>query len=302
MFCSQLYYIPQPPLSRHTNKMASSSSAASPCLARGPATLPTRTLPPRSLQRLARSLRCAAAPPDGTQPSLSSPGDSTLSTDLTAFPGTARATQLPTRTKVEPTPGHADFDWDGWSAFFDELDEAATRVDELQAMIQRAADEEDYAAAAELKQELDAVLAKDSVAAVLRALDEALAQEDYSAAATLRDEGGAGLLGWWQGRAGPDDPQGHVLRIEAEFGRYVGTMYKAADLADVKARTVGCNDTMTMTCAAHMSTYMYTQLARDALVPHNTCPPMTITGLVRGVVLLALVHPALAPRRGRSHV
>lgn len=223
-------------------KMASTSALATPCGSRGTATSATRTLPPRTLQRLARSLRCAAAPPDGSQPSLSSPGDSTLSTDLTAFPGTTRAgSHLPARldqptTKVEPTPGHADFDWDGWSAFFDELDEAATRVDELEAMIQCAVEEEDYAVATELKQELDAVLAKDSVASVLRALDEALAQEDYSAAARLRDEGGAGLLGWWQGRAGPDDPQGHVLRIEAEFGRYIGTMYKAADLADVKAR------------------------------------------------------------------
>lgn len=246
--------------------MASSSTPN--CVARGPATLLTRSLPPRTLQRLARSLRCAAAPPDGTQPSLSSPGDSTLSADLTAFPGTTRGSQPPARLdqptpKVEPTPGHADFDWDGWSAFFDELDEAATRVDELQAMIKQAVEEEDYAAATELKQELDAVLAKDSVAAVLHALDDALAEEDYAAAARLRDEGGAGLLGWWQGRAGPDDPQGHVLRIEAEFGRYMGTMYKAADLADVKVQRVSFCLSFCIFCHA------FCNIPLDNL--HHTC-------------------------------
>ncbi len=200
--------------------------------------LAPRTLPtPHALRRLVRSLRCAAAPPDGGQPSLSSPGE--LSADLAAaFSGTTRSgTQPSTRldtNRVDHAPGHAEYDWDGWSAFFDELDEAATRLDELDAMLQHAVGEEDYTAAADLKQEMQAVMAKDSVATVLKALDDALMEEDYAEAARLRDEGGAGLLGWWQGRAGADDAQGHLLRIEAEFGRYVGTMYKAADLADVK--------------------------------------------------------------------
>lgn len=205
-----------------------------------PTRLPLSTPPhraPHALRRLVRSLRCAAAPPDGGQPSLSSPGE--LSADLAAFPGTARSgtqpsTRLDQPPKVDAAPGQSEYDWDGWSAFFDELDEAATRLEELDAMLQNAVSDEDYAAAAELKQEMQAVMAKDSVATVLKALDDALVSENYSEAARLRDEGGAGLLGWWQGRAGPDDAQGHLLRIEAEFGRYVGTMYKAADLADVK--------------------------------------------------------------------
>ena len=77
---------------------------------------------------------------------------------------------------------------------------------------------EHYGEAARLKSELQALQMGDAVAAVQRGIAEALKEELYADAAKLRDEGLAGMQGWWAG-GGDDDPVGHLLHVQAEFGR-----------------------------------------------------------------------------------
>lgn len=60
---------------------------------------------------------------------------------------------------------------------------------------------------------------------------EALAAEQYDMAAELRDRGLVGLVGWWAGKDGPDDFQGHLLHVKSEFGRWTGRIYMARDIA-----------------------------------------------------------------------
>ena len=60
---------------------------------------------------------------------------------------------------------------------------------------------------------------------------EAIQKEDFSRAAALRDEGGAGLVGWWVANPASEDPQGHLLRIQPSFGRYLGMTFSARDVA-----------------------------------------------------------------------
>lgn len=193
----------------------------------------------RQLLRLAsvhRHARCQAGP-DG-QPSLSTPASK-------AVPGLGAgyASAIGGNSTVgEPRPRVAasaadEMAWDDWSQFFDEMDEAASRVNLLDDQLQAAVAAEDYAEAAMLKRELDQLLAKDSVANILKELEVALGSEEYSRASQLRDEGGAGLLGWWCGRGTEDDPYGHLLHVTSDFGRYVGTAYQAKDLAEHKGWT-----------------------------------------------------------------
>lgn len=52
-------------------------------------------------------------------------------------------------------------------------------------------------------------------------------------AARLRDKAGAGLVGWWVAQS-ENDQCGHLLQIYPCYGRYVGVIYKASELADLK--------------------------------------------------------------------
>jgi hypothetical protein len=43
----------------------------------------------------------------------------------------------------------------------------------------------------------------------------------------------AALQGWWVG-LGENDPQGHLLHVTPEYGRWTGKVYTPRDLADIK--------------------------------------------------------------------
>jgi hypothetical protein len=66
-------------------------------------------------------------------------------------------------------------------------------------------------------------------------LDMAVKAEDWDLALRLRNEAGTALVGWWVAQS-EYDPCGHLLQIFPDFGRYVGIMYKASDLAEWKVR------------------------------------------------------------------
>lgn len=64
-----------------------------------------------------------------------------------------------------------------------------------------------------------------------------MAEERYSDASVLRDAGGAGLLGWWAGKS-EGDPHGHLLRVTADYSRYMGHAFTPRDLAELNVRAL----------------------------------------------------------------
>jgi len=101
----------------------------------------------------------------------------------------------------------------------------------LAAEMAGAAAAEDYARAAELREAVRALEGRDALARVREELAGAVEREDFGAAAALRDASGGPLEGWWVGKGLEGDPVGHLLHVEAGFGRWVGTACTARDLA-----------------------------------------------------------------------
>ncbi|KAG2442983.1 hypothetical protein HXX76_003056 [Chlamydomonas incerta] len=121
--------------------------------------------------------------------------------------------------------------WEEWLKHFDAMDELAEDAAHYQVELNSAVRTERYGDAARFKKRLGEVAAADTVAAVQRQLQTALASEQYSEAAELRDRGLVGLAGWWAGKDGPEDFQGHLLHVKPEFGRWTGRIYMARDIA-----------------------------------------------------------------------
>ncbi|EFJ44752.1 hypothetical protein VOLCADRAFT_106212 [Volvox carteri f. nagariensis] len=121
--------------------------------------------------------------------------------------------------------------WDEWLKHFDTMDELAEDAAHYQIELNTAVRQEQYGDAARFKRKLQEIQSSDTVASVQRQLQEALATEQYGAAADLRDRGLVGLAGWWAGKDGPEDFQGHLLHVKPEFGRWTGRIYMARDIA-----------------------------------------------------------------------
>ncbi|GIL72613.1 hypothetical protein Vretifemale_2950 [Volvox reticuliferus] len=123
--------------------------------------------------------------------------------------------------------------WEEWLKYFDSMDELAEDAAHYQVELNTAVRQEQYSDAARHKRKLQEIQSADTVAAVQRQLQGALASEQYGAAAELRDRGLVGLAGWWAGKDGPEDFQGHLLHIKPEFGRWTGRIYMARDIASM---------------------------------------------------------------------
>ncbi|GFR41394.1 hypothetical protein Agub_g2035 [Astrephomene gubernaculifera] len=128
-----------------------------------------------------------------------------------------------------PSSPHSS--WDEWLRHFDNMDELAEDAAHYQVELNTAVRQERYGDAARHKRKLQEIQASDTVAAVQKQLQDALAAEDYGEAAQLRDRGLVGLAGWWAGRDGPQDFHGHLLHVKPEFGRWTGRIYMARDIA-----------------------------------------------------------------------
>lgn len=113
------------------------------------------------------------------------------------------------------------------------MDELAEDAAHYQVELNTAVRQERYSDAARHKKKMQEIQAADTVAAVQRQLQDALANEQYSTAADLRDKGLVGLAGWWAGKAGSDDFSGHLLHVKPEFGRWTGRVYMARDIAQM---------------------------------------------------------------------
>ncbi|KAM7262670.1 hypothetical protein ACFE04_000353 [Oxalis oulophora] len=98
--------------------------------------------------------------------------------------------------------------------------------------LSRAVDTEDYEEAARIKVAITATAMKDTVRTVMLYFKKAVEEERYHDAAFFRDNAGAGLVGWWSGMSDDgNDPYGLIIRITAEYGRYLARSYSPRQLA-----------------------------------------------------------------------
>ncbi|GIL43379.1 hypothetical protein Vafri_1149 [Volvox africanus] len=123
--------------------------------------------------------------------------------------------------------------WEEWLKYFDAIDDLAEDAAHNQVELNTAVRQEQYGDAARYKHKLQEIQSADTVAAVQRQLQGALASEQYGTAAELRDRGLVSLAGWWAGKDGPEDFQGHLLHVKPEFGRWTGRIYMARDIASM---------------------------------------------------------------------
>eukprot|EP00889_Picochlorum_renovo_P006000 jgi/Picre1/33030/NNA_008357.t1 len=121
--------------------------------------------------------------------------------------------------------------WTSWNDYFSSMDQMVRDLNAIDEEIDEAVDVEDYRKASELKKEQAAIEAKDVVLKIAKKFGHAIQQEEYGEAAALRDEGGIGLLGWWVGKEGDDDAQGHLVVVTRDFSRYVAHAFTGYSLA-----------------------------------------------------------------------
>lgn len=113
------------------------------------------------------------------------------------------------------------------------MDDAVREHEGISEELSVAISQEDYETASALRNLQQRVERSDCVGNVLSELDQALKEERYDRAALLRDAGGAGLLGWWAGKAERDDAHGHMVHITSDFGRYVANAYTGVNIAEM---------------------------------------------------------------------
>lgn len=112
------------------------------------------------------------------------------------------------------------------------MDEQERLVSILKAQLGHAVVREDYVDAARLKVAIAAATTDDFVGRVISHLNRSIKEEHYWDAAFIRDYAGAGLVGWWVGISeNSNDPFGRIIRISAEYGRYVAKSYSPRQLA-----------------------------------------------------------------------
>ncbi|KAG6709963.1 hypothetical protein I3843_06G150800 [Carya illinoinensis] len=125
-----------------------------------------------------------------------------------------------------------EWNWDRWRKHFDEIDEEERMVSLLKSQLGHAVFIEDYEDAARLKVAIAAAATNDTVGRVISHLNKAIEEERFQDAADIRDNACAGLVGWWAGISkNVNDPQGLIIRITAEHGRYVAKSFSPRQLA-----------------------------------------------------------------------
>ncbi|XP_019173139.1 PREDICTED: protein EXECUTER 1, chloroplastic-like [Ipomoea nil] len=123
-----------------------------------------------------------------------------------------------------------EWDWERWKKHFSEVEEQERIVSILKSQLAGYINREDYEGAARLKVAIAAAATNDTVGKVKSHFNNTVEEERYSDAAWLRDYAGAGLVGWWVG-VSEGDPYGRIIRISAEYGRYVAKSYTPRQLA-----------------------------------------------------------------------
>lgn len=121
--------------------------------------------------------------------------------------------------------------WDQWKEYFSSMDEVVRELNAVDEEIALAVKREDFKEAASLQESQKKMEDMDSIISITNELEMAISEERYEDAAILRDAGGARLLGWWIGKEGEDDPQGHLILITKDFSRYVAHAYTGSMLA-----------------------------------------------------------------------
>ncbi|XP_072962513.1 protein EXECUTER 1, chloroplastic [Typha angustifolia] len=124
-----------------------------------------------------------------------------------------------------------NWSWDRWKRHFGEIEESERLVYALKSQLRAAVAREDYDDAEELKLAIVTAEKYDAVGKAISDMNRAVDEERYSDAASIRDSAGTGLVGWWAGVSeNPADPYGQIVRISAEYGRFVAKSYSSRQI------------------------------------------------------------------------
>lgn len=123
--------------------------------------------------------------------------------------------------------------WSWWTEYFDSLDDTVRELEGIDDDLEAAVRVEDYGKAAHLRDQQRVLESSNPLKNAFSDLREALEQERYADAATLRDAAGVRLLGWWAGRMGENDSEGHLVAITADFGRYIAYAFTGNQIGEI---------------------------------------------------------------------
>jgi hypothetical protein len=119
----------------------------------------------------------------------------------------------------------------------------ADELDKRQADLQFALEEracavrqERFSDAAVAARKVQDIESQDIVASLRADQATAVEEQDFVRAASLQKARLAALLGWWQIAPDKKDVRGHVLHVSEAYGKLVGRVYSASDLAKI----LGC--------------------------------------------------------------
>ncbi|KAF3327970.1 protein EXECUTER 1 [Carex littledalei] len=124
-----------------------------------------------------------------------------------------------------------EWSWERWKQHIGETEENERLLQALKLQLKSAVAIEDFNSAERLKQAISIARKYDFVGRAISDLNRAIVEERYGDATDIRDHAGAGLIGWWAGLSeNASDPYGLIVRITAEYGRYVAKSYSSRQL------------------------------------------------------------------------
>lgn len=153
------------------------------------------------------------------------------SSSATSAKHSSRSKDPEVETSLEKTS--FDGSWSWWTRYFDALDDMVRELEGIDEELDSAISAEDYKKAAELRDQQQVLESSNPLKTAMASLRTALVEERYSDAAVLRDTAGMRLLGWWAGKLGNEDSEGHLIAVTADFGRYIAYAFTGNHIGEI---------------------------------------------------------------------
>lgn len=146
-------------------------------------------------------------------------------------PPTPSRTRSRTHAQISGVGVHSLQFWKGLAV---QLDQREAALQSLLHERDRVARQERFSDAALLSRQVQELQSEDIVAQLRADQICAVEQQDFIRAAALKKARLVNLLGWWQiGPLDKKDVRGHVMHVSEAFGKLVGRVYSASDLAKI---------------------------------------------------------------------